>query len=44
MQEVFLLVDPADFTVLGVTILSPNFPNQVVDRDQNYASLIDPYE
>jgi hypothetical protein len=37
------LVDPADFTVLGVTILSPNFPNQVVDRDQNYASLIDAY-
>ena len=37
------IVDPSDFTVVGVTILSPNFPNQVVDRDQNYASLIDPY-
>ena len=37
------LSDPGDFTVLGITILSPNFANQVVDRDQNYASLTGDY-
>lgn len=35
--------DPGNFNVVGLTILSPNFSNQVVDRDKNYASLSGKY-
>ncbi|MFW5701341.1 MAG: LamG-like jellyroll fold domain-containing protein, partial [Bacteroidota bacterium] len=35
--------DPADFTVVGITVLSPNKAGIVVDRDQNYASLLNDY-
>ena len=33
----------SDFTVTGITIISPNQPDQVIDRDKNYASLVVPY-
>jgi len=29
----------ANFTILGITLLSPNQPNQVIDRDANYRFL-----
>ena len=35
--------DPSLFTVTGITILSPNFYGQVVDRDQSYSSLSGDY-
>ncbi|MFP4368209.1 MAG: LamG-like jellyroll fold domain-containing protein [Candidatus Kapaibacterium sp.] len=36
-QAVF--TDPGNYDLLGVTVLSPNYDGQVVDRDHNYASL-----
>lgn len=36
-------IAPETFTVLGITILSPNLYGQVIDRDKDYASLIDDY-
>ena len=35
--------DPGNFTVTGVTILSPNLFGQVIDRDENYAALTGAY-
>lgn len=35
--------DPGDFTVTGITILSPNKFGQVVDRDEEYGSLSGAY-
>lgn len=35
--------DPGDFTVTGVTVLSPNQFGQVVDRDENYTVLTGAY-
>lgn len=36
--------DPGDFRVLGITVLSPNFNGQVIDRDQDYISLSGEYD
>lgn len=36
--------DEGDFTVTGLTLLSPNSLGQVVDRDQDYLSLTGDYE
>jgi len=32
-------VNPSDFNIVGITILSPNFSSNVVDRDKDYQSL-----
>lgn len=40
-QAVF--TEPGSFNVLGVTLLSPIFNGQVVDRDKNYAALSGAY-
>ncbi|MCX6155970.1 MAG: T9SS type A sorting domain-containing protein [Candidatus Kapabacteria bacterium] len=37
------LTDPADFNVLGITILSPNYSWQVVNLNKNYTSLSGDY-
>ncbi len=31
--------DPANFTIVGVTVLNPNGPSEVVDRDKTYQSV-----
>lgn len=36
--------DPGSFTVLGVTVLSPNQYGQVIDRDKDYASITGDFE
>ncbi len=36
-------VEPETFTVLGVTVLSPNHYGQVIDRDMDYISLANDY-
>lgn len=36
-------VNPADFTIIGITILNPNGPSEVVDRDKTYASVASGY-
>ncbi|MFN8367875.1 MAG: LamG-like jellyroll fold domain-containing protein [Candidatus Kapaibacterium sp.] len=36
-------VDPSDFTIIGITILNPNGPSEVVDRDKVYASVASGY-
>lgn len=35
--------EPGDFTVLGVSVLSPNKPDQVINLDKSYASLTGNY-
>lgn len=35
---------PSNFTIIGVSLLSPRFSNQVIDRDKDYASLANSYK
>ena len=37
------MTNPGNYSVLGITILSPNFFGQVVDRDLDYASMTGVY-
>lgn len=38
------LKQPSNFTIIGVTLLSPKFTGQVIDRDKSYASLANNYQ
>lgn len=35
---------PSNFTIIGVSLLSPRFSSQVIDRDKDYASLANSYK
>ena len=38
------LKQPSNFTIIGVTLLSPKFNGQVIDRDKPYLSLANTYQ
>lgn len=38
------LKQPSNFTIIGVTLLSPKFSGQVIDRDKPYSSLANNYQ
>lgn len=38
------LKQPSNFTIIGVTLLSPKFTGQVIDRDKDYACLANNYK
>ena len=35
---------PSNFTIIGVTLLSPIFSNQIIDRDKKYGALANSYK
>ncbi len=37
------LSDPPNFSIIGITVLNPNGPSEVVDRDKTYASVTGGY-
>lgn len=39
IESSVVFTDPNPFTIIGITVLSPNFPGQTVDRNRDYASL-----
>lgn len=43
IESAVTFIDPGDFHVVGITVLSPNLENQVLDRDQSYAALSSKY-
>lgn len=43
IEENITFIDPDNFDIIGITIISPNLESQVIDRDQDYSSLINEY-
>ncbi len=43
VEDSVTFTDPGDFTVTGITIISPNTYGQVIDRDQDYGALSGSY-
>ncbi len=40
MRSQTTFTDPAAMTIVGITLLNPNGPSEVVDRDKSYASIL----
>lgn len=43
IESQITLTNPADFTIIGITLLNPNGPSEVLDRDKTYASVAGGY-